>query len=176
MSRKQPDLSINGLLMPLHVGAQATQEYEDFGGFTATPLRFADGAGLVQEAWRRVRTSIVASGVVPPGLYGIDWSAPVTLGCIAARSIQSASNVITIPVARRTDAAPYGFAITAAGLFKPTPVGLAGNVATLGAVAGAIGYQVLWHPLLTVLAPAGPRLSWDAQGAVSGWQLVAEEA
>lgn len=173
MTRQQPDLMINGLRMPLHVGAAIQQEYEDFGGFA--PLRFADGAGLVQQSWRKARTSLTASGSVPPGLYGIDWTAPVTLACIAARSIQSAGNVITLPAARRTDAPPYGFAITATGLFRPVPVVLAGNVATLGTVAGAAGYQVMWYPLMTVIAPAGPRLQWDAVGAVSGWMLVAEE-
>ncbi|MBS0442820.1 MAG: hypothetical protein JSR38_12755, partial [Proteobacteria bacterium] len=84
-------------------------------------------------------------------------------------------NVITLPAARRSDAAPFGFALDASGLLRPTAVTLAGNVATLIAVAGATGYQVLYYPLLTIRAPAGPRCSYDAAGAVASWELTCEE-
>lgn len=175
MSRRQPDLVINALWMPLHVSATIEQQYEDFGGFTATPRRFANGAGLVQEAWRRVRTSISASGLVPPGLFSVDWTAPVTMGCVAARSIQAPGNVFDLPAARRADAPPFGFAITAGGMIRPVDVAVDDNQATLAPLAGAVGYQVLWYPVMTVLAPVGPVLTFDAAGAVSGWQLIAEE-
>ena len=173
MSRKQPDLTINGLAMPLRIGAEIEQTYEDFGAFTL--LRLGNGAAVPQQAWRRTRTSLSARGIAPPGLSEIDWMAPITLGCVAARSIQSAARVITVPAARRTDAAPYGWAITAAGLLQPTPVTLAGHVATLEAVPGAAAYQVAWYPLLTGYAPAGVSVSFDAAGAAASWQIVFEE-
>lgn len=173
MSRRQPDLTIDGLRLPLPIAGEIEQSYEFFGGYTL--LRLGAGAAVHQEAWRRIRTTLSASGIAPPGLDGIEWSQPHTLGCVAARSIQSASNVITLPAARRSDAAPYGWAVSAAGLLTPTPVALAGNVATLTVVAGAAGYQVAWYPLLTIRAPAGPSVSYDAAGAVAGWQLTAEE-
>lgn len=172
--RRQPDLTVNSLRLPLPVGGVITQEYAEMGGKAL--LRFANGAGLLQTAWTKLRTSISGTGAFPLGLDGVDWSAPVTLGCVAPRSIQSASNVITVPAARRTDAAPYGFAITADNArLLPTPVAIAGNTATLTAVAGALGYQVYWYPLLTVLAPEGLSATWDAAGAVATWQIVAEE-
>lgn len=174
MSRKQPDLTVNGLRMPLRIGAEIQQTYEEFGGFSL--LRLGAGAGVVQQTWRKLRTSLSASGIAPPGLAAIDWSAPVTLGCAAGRSIQAASNVITIPPARRTDAPPYGWAVTPSGLLQPTPVTLAGNVATLAPVAGAVAYQVVWYPLLSVYAMEGVRVSYDAAGAVASWELVCEEA
>lgn len=174
MSRRQPDLTLDGLRLPLAVGGQIEQTYEDFGAITL--LRLGAGAAVHQEVWRKTRTSISISGALPVGLDAIDWKAAHTLGCVAARSIQSASNVITIPAARRTDAAPYGWAITAAGLLAPTAIILAGDVATLTPVAGAVAYQVAWYPLLTVRAPTGPAVSYDALGAVVGWELTAEEA
>lgn len=173
MSRKQPDLLINTLRLPLAVAGEISQDYEDFGGFAA--LRLGLGAIVHQEVWRKTRTAITAQGLLPPGLNGIDWAQAITLGCVAARSIQSASNVITIPAARRSDAAPYGFAIDASGLLKPTAVGVVGNVATLTAVAGATAYQVLWYPLLTVRAPSGPSVRYDAAGALASWELTGEE-
>lgn len=173
MSRRQPDLSVDGIRIPLAVGGEATQAYEQFGGFAL--VRMADGAVVHQETWRKLRTTISASGAVPVGLDALDWRGSHVIGCIAARSIQSIGNAITIPSARRVDAPPYGFAITPGGLLQPTAVVLAGDVATLAAVGGAVGYQVLWYPLLTVHAPAGPAVSYDAAGAVAAWELICEE-
>lgn len=90
-------------------------------------------------------------------------------------SFQAAGRVITLPAARRTDAAPYGFAVDAIGLLRPVAVTVAGNVATLGAAAGAVSYQVLYYPLLTVRAPQGPRVQYDAAGAAASWEIVFEE-
>lgn len=174
MSRRQPDLTLDGVRMPLAVAGTISQTYEDFGGFGL--LRLGLGAAVHQEVWRKTRTTLSASGLIPPGLAAVDWTAAHTLGCVAPRSIQSAGNVITLPAARRTDAAPYGFAVDAIGLLRPVVVSLAGNTATLAVWAGAVSYQVLYYPLLTVRAPAGVRVEYDAAGAVAGWELVCEEA
>ncbi len=174
MSRRQPDLTIDGLRLPLPVAGEIRQSYESFGGFTV--LRLGQGAAVHQEAWRKTRTTLSASGLIPPGLAAVDWTASHTLGCVAPRSIQSASNVITLPAARRVDAAPYGFALDAVGLLRPVGVSVAGNAATLAVWAGAVSYQVLYYPLLTARAPAGVRVEYDAAGAAASWELVCEEA
>ena len=174
MSRKQPDLTIDGIRLPVQVAGEIRQDYEEFGGFGL--LRLGLGAAGHQEVWRKTRTTLSASGLIPPGLAAVDWTAAHTLGCVAPRSIQAASNVITLPAARRTDAAPYGFAVDAIGLLRPVAVGLAGNTATLAVWAGAVSYQVLYYPLLTARAPAGVRVEYDAAGAAASWELVCEEA
>lgn len=171
--RRQPSLTINGIALPLRVGGEIVQVYEDFGGFSL--LRLGLGAAVHQEAWRRVRTTLSATGIVPPGLAAIDWTAAIALGCVGPRSIQSATNVIALPGVRRTDAPPYGFAIDAVGRLLPTAVNMAADTATLTALSGAIGYQVLWYPVLTVHAPSGVRVRFDAAGSVAGWELTAEE-
>lgn len=173
MSRKQPDLTLNALRLPLAAGGQIEQTDERFGGFSA--MRLGLGAMVHQEVWRKTRSTITATGLVPPGLDGIDWTAPITVGWVKPRSIQAAGNVIAIPAARRTDAAPFGFSIDANGFLRPVSVSMATDTATLGTVAGAIGYQVLWYPLMSMRAPAGPTLRFDAFGAVAGWELTAEE-
>ncbi|MDV7393840.1 hypothetical protein RZS08_20850, partial [Arthrospira platensis SPKY1] len=106
--RQQPDLTVDSIRLPIQVAGEIRQTYEAFGGYTL--LRLGLGAAVHQETWRKTRTTLAASGLVPPGLAAIDWAQSHTLGCVAPRSIQSASNVITLPAARRTDAAPYGFA------------------------------------------------------------------
>ncbi len=173
MSYQQPLLAVNGRLITLAAGGVITQSFEDFGGFST--LRFASGVGLAQESWRKVRTTISASGWVPAGLDDIDWSAPVTIGCVKTRSIKSASNVITIASARRTDAPPYGFSIGPRGNLRAAAVTMAGNVATIAPTADATGYVVLWYPEMTVLATSGVTCEWDVQGAVESWAISGEE-
>lgn len=171
--RRQPDLMIDGLLLPVHAAGAIEQTFEDFGAFST--LRLGLGAAVHQEVWRKVRTSLSATGLIPPGLDSVDWSQSHTLGCVAARSVQSATPELAIPAGRRSDAPPYGFALMPAGRLVPVAVDVAGDVATLATVAGADGYQVLWYPLMTVIAPDGLRTRFDARGAVAGWDLVAEE-
>lgn len=167
-----PRLIVAGLELPYQADA-ISQTYERFGGFTARPRRLANGAPIVQHRWEKLRTTISAQHHTPPGLAGLDWTAPFTLACIAGRSVQSLSNAITLPAARRNDVAPYGFAITAAGLQVPTPGSLAGNVLTLTAVAGAAFYKATYFPLLTVTAGLNERT--DQVDLVIGWELTAEE-
>jgi hypothetical protein len=173
MSRRQPDLMIDGMRLPLQAGGLIQQAYEDFGGFTL--LRLGQGVGVPQQAWRKTRTTLNASGLIPPGLSGRDWATPFTLGCVHPRSLQAAGNVFALPPARRADAPPFGFAVDATGLIKPVHVVVAGDTVTLAVVAGAVSYQVLWYPVMTVYAVAGVQASYDAVGAVAGWELVAEE-
>ncbi|MFT3758971.1 hypothetical protein [Thauera sp.] len=173
MSRRQPDLMIDGMRLPLQAAGRIQQEYEDSGGFTL--LRLGQGAAVPQQAWRKVRTTLSATGLIPPGLSGRDWTQPFALGCVQARSLQAAGNVFVLPAGRRTDAEPYGFAVDAAGRIKPVPVIMVGDTATLAVLAGAVSYQVLWYPVMTVYALSGVRPQYDAAGAVASWELVCEE-
>ncbi|ANQ83708.1 hypothetical protein dqs_0632 [Azoarcus olearius] len=169
--RRQPDLMINGLVFPAPAAGQITQTYADIGGFARR--RAASGRLIAQEAWRRISTSISAEGWVPAALDSIDWSGELTLGCIAARARQSDTPSIALPAARRTDAAPYGFAVVGHRLV-PTSLAVAGDLATLAPVAGATAYKVLYYPLLIVRSD-GPSERYDAGGAVAGFDLQAEE-
>lgn len=171
--RHQPDLLINGIRLPMGAAGEITQTYSPLGGFST--MRLGAGAAVQQKRWRKVATTLSASGHVPPGLDAIDWDAPVTLGCVQARAIQSASNVVTLPTVRRTDAAPYGFAVMDAGQhLLRTEVTVVGDVATLAPVSGAVAYVVHYYPLLTVVTD-GPGLSFDAGTCVASWDLQAEE-
>lgn len=169
-----PRLIIAGLELP-YQSDSVSQTWERIGGFTATPRRMANGASLTQHRWERIRTTISCQHHTPPGLAAMDWTQTFILACIFQRAVQSLSNVITLPTARRNDVAPYGFAVTAGGLQVPTPGSLAGNVLTLTAVAGAGYYKAIYYPILTVTAPAGLNERQDQVGLVIGWELTAEE-
>lgn len=169
--RLQPDLVINGIVFPVPAAGRITQTYSPIGGVSSR--RAASGRLIVQETWRRLATQISAEGWVPAALDGIDWSEPLTIGCIAARARQSATPAIAIPAARRTDAPPYGFGVVEHRLI-PTAVSVAADVATLTPVAGATAYKVLYYPLLVVHS-VGPSERYDAGGAAAGFDLSAEE-
>ena len=52
---------------------------------------------------------------------------------------------------------------------------MAGNVATLDAVAGAIGYHAMYYPLLQCYV-SRPKEQGVRETASYGWSIVAEEA
>lgn len=167
-------LELGSVVVPLWASMRIAQTYEIIGG--AGVLRMLNGSARKQTQWQRLSTRITGSGNVPAGLDGLDYSAPLTLKCAAPRSITAAASVITIPSARRSDSfhLPHGFAESAAGVLTRTAVGLAGNVATLTPVVGAVRYTVLWYPEFSVFAEP-PRGDIDVGDASFGWELTAEE-
>ena len=167
-------LTLNGIPLSFEATRDVDQTYEPIGGIAT--LRFANGAALRQARWRRLRTTITASGPLPAALAAVDWDSPVTLGCIGPRGITQAGNVFTLPAARRADAGAevFAHALLANGTSQAASVALVGHVATVTPVSGAIGYTCYWHPLITVLSD-GPRERFDLTQGGGGWEITAEE-
>ena len=134
------------------------------------PGRSGASRGVAQDAH-----DALGLGADPAGARRRGLDVSHALGCVAPRSVQSAGRSITLPAARRSDAAPYGFAVDEIGLLRPVAVSVAGDVATLSEFAAAVSYQVLYYPLLTVRAPQGARVEYDAAGAAASWEIVFEE-
>jgi hypothetical protein len=170
----RPDLIIAGVPVPLALSAEGlTQRYDALGG--GAILRLADGTGIRQHRWRRLATTVAGSGILPAALAGIDWDAPLLLGCIASRALHTSGAPVALPAARRADAPVFALAVLDGGyLLRPTPVALDEDLASVTPVPGAVAYQVHYYPLLTVLSD-GPRETWDALGAAAGWELRCEE-
>ena len=168
-----PLLKINS--HPLHflAGLSIQQSYEAVGGGSSV-LRLGTGAAIKQQVWRKNETTISGSGRMPPALNQIDWSAPVTIDCVALQAVQGATTSITLPAARRSDAGPFGFAVLADGKLQKTTISVTGNAATLGAVAGAVAYAVHYYPVMTCVCQ-GPTQRTDATGTAVSWSLTAEE-
>jgi hypothetical protein len=171
MSHAGKAFQIGSVIVPCSAALNLSQRVETIGG--RSRLRFADGAGLDQILWEKLRVTISGDGWCPPGLATLP-SGPLTLKCGLPRAVSSTSNAVTIPAARRTDAGylPYAWAHTADGAVA-TSLSLAGNVATCTAVAGAIAYEVMYFPELSVLCDP---ISEDHSRAGASWELVAEEA
>jgi hypothetical protein len=165
-------LEIGGLVVTVQAAGEIEQSFDDIGG--SAIIRMLDGTGIKQSHWRKLRTRITGSGQVPPGLAGLNYDDELLLKSCGARSIQAATNVITVPAARRTDAGyePRGYAIVN-GMYAFTPLALVGDVATLTAVSGAQGYGVKYWPQLTVLAEFSE--SNQETRSIWSWQIEAEE-
>ena len=168
-----PLLELGGVQVPLAAALGLQQSYEPLGGWTL--LRTLNGAALKQQHWLKLRTVLSGEGWVPEGLQALDYSASMTLKCVAPRALASASNVIVLPAARRADAAPFGFAVMADGSLRDTPGSLAVDTLTLTVVAGAVRYVAHYYPQLTVFAEP-PRSRFDLAGGAAGWGPTAEDA
>lgn len=169
-------LKIGALEIPLLAALEIEQNYEPIGGESI--FRTISGAGLKQMTWQRQRVVTSGSGWLPAGLDTLDTSAQMTLACIVPRTVPAvfATRQATLPAARRSDAGhlPWGIALLADGSPVATTASLAGNVATLAAVTGAVAYQAMYLPALTVWMQR-PTDSGNRGDASYRWELVCEE-
>lgn len=143
-------LKIGSIEIPQHASFDMDQTYERFGS-VAPPLRTANGTGIQQYVWSKIRTTISFGGWSPAGLDAIDYTVQQALACISPRSVNAnISREAILPAARRADSGylPFGWAFMADGGRVETPCVLIGNTATLDAVTGAVSYQAVYYPLL----------------------------
>lgn len=166
-------LVIDGVTVPVWASTKLDQSYERVQAVTRR--RTADGSLVQRSLWTgKLKTVLSGGGLAPSGLQAIDTSAAFDLWCIKPIAINSASNVIDIPAARRSDSGsePFGFAVVGNAMVA-TPVAMSVDQATLTTVAGATAYQVRYFPVLSVMAdPVQEDLS---RGFGFGWKLEAEE-
>ena len=169
-------LKIGALEIPTLAALDIEQSYEPLGGEAI--FRTVNGTGLKQSTWQKTRITTSGSGWLPAGLETIDTTAQLTLACIVPRAVPAAfaTRQATLPAARRTDAGhtPWGIATLADGSPVLTAATLAGNVATLDAVEGAVAYQALYLPQFAVWA-GRPTSSGTRSDASYRWELVCEE-
>lgn len=167
------NFAIGTAIIEVPQALQFSQTYEEFGGVNT--LRMADGSAVRQSNWSKLRTTLSGEGFVPPGLAGITWKTQQTLKCGIARAIQSSNNVIAIPAARRTDAGyeVKGYALKD-GMWRPSPVEVVSNTATVTAVSGAVAYMVEYFPQFTAFIEA-PQTDFNRTTGTFRWTINAEE-
>jgi hypothetical protein len=169
------------VVVPVHVSAAGlTQSYQEL--VSQTLYRKMDGSAAVRRSWKgKIRTDIQGRGLVPHGLQALcTATGTVTVSCIGHRSVRSASNVITIPAARRTDTGSTWYArkwnndvyTSATGT---TTTG-APHTVTITLASGETneGYEIVYGPKLT----GYPSLSEETYTQNDGfsWSLTVEEA
>lgn len=175
MSRAGKSFELGGIIVPLTAALGLSQSIAMVGGRAS--LRFANGASLRQQAWRRMSVVLSGDGWVPLGLDGLDFEATMTFKAGVPHALRTNNGVVTLPAARRTDTGylPFARAHLPGGSDVATPVSLVGNVATCTTVTGAISYTVSYYPQLTVWADP-PEQQFDRANASANWSLNLEEA
>lgn len=158
--------------LPVYAGFDLSQRYEPLGGEVI--LRAGTGRGIKQSTWRKTRIITSGGGWVPDGIQSLDFTIQHALACIAPETVPAvfATRQATLPATRRTDSGhlPYGLAQLAGGQTVEAAATLAGNVATVAAVSGAVAYQVGYYPLLTCWINRPTR-----SGPAHSWEFIAEE-
>jgi hypothetical protein len=167
-----PNLIIADLVIPRLAALDMSQEYGEVA--SRAQHRMGDGALVEQEAWTKRTTRISGSGWIPAAFNSIDWDSDLTLKCIALEALQGASNVFTLPSARRTDANVIGAAIIS-GREVLTAVNVVDNTATLTVVSGAEYYICRYYPTMICRATTRPTRSLEVSGANYSWVFEAEE-
>jgi len=163
---------IGSFELPAYAGLDITQRYEPIGGEAI--LRAVSGRGIKQMTWSKLRVTTSGSGWVPAGLESLDFTAQHLLACITPETVPAdlLTRQATLPAARRSDGKhiPYGLAQLANGQTQQVTATLAGELATVAAVAGAVRYQVGYYPLLTCWINRPTR-----SGPDHSWEFIAEE-
>ena len=169
-------LKFGALEIPTLAALEIEQGYDLIGGESV--FRTTQGLGLKQATWAKRQITTSGGGWLPPGLDGLDRSAPITLACVTPCSVPAdlATRQATLPATRRSDAGhvPWGLAFLADGGTVKTAATLVGNVATLAAVTGAVAYVAMYLPQYSVWA-GRPTVSGSRSDASYRWEIVCEE-
>jgi len=167
------NLILGGVTVAFEASHEIAQDYEPLE--SSGILRMSDGTGVKQTFWSgKTKITTRGNGRFPPGLLGLDYSGSLSMSCVTPRAVDSASNVITVPAARRSDVSMIGLALVN-GRSVPTGISLVDNTATLTTVSGAAAYQVLYFPTFIVYAQRPSESNNARSWGQHGWTLVAEE-
>lgn len=148
---------IGGIEIPLKSGGpDLRQSYSTIlDGIGAD--RMADGSLLIQQAWPepgqplKLRSTISGGGLQNVAFDALAPGSGHLVECVESRRITHPTNplslAITLPSGRRSGGlyAPQGLALVD-GELAATSIGIVGDLATLGAVAGATEYSVRYWP------------------------------
>jgi len=165
-------IKIGALVIPEIAGFDVNIAYSAI--TSRSILRAKNGNAIIQSRWRKLGISITGAGWLPDGLDGLNIDVVADIHSTAWLSVSSASNIITIPRAFRTDDyTPQGIAIVGDQTVQSS-VALSGSQATVSPVAGASLYQILYCPVITAVIVEITR-DFDQQNNIWRWSISAEE-
>lgn len=167
------DLIIGGISVSQDARITINQTYSTISAISNR--RLADGSLVSRNAWSgKLATEITCTGYIPSGLQTLDYTAAMTISCIAPKAVSKATNAITIPTARRTDAGslPYGRALVN-GKWQDASSSLVSDVLTITDPGGATQFQAVYFPEFSAIV-AEPQ-DGLAIGSGFSWSLTAEQ-
>lgn len=145
------DLIIGGITVSQDARISINQTYKTLSAISNR--RLANGSLVSRNTWNgKLETMITCTGYIPSGLQSLDYTSTMTVSCIAPKGISSASNAITLPTTRRTDAGslPFGRKLVN-GKWEDASSSLVGDVLTITLDASATQYQAVYFPEFTAI-------------------------
>ncbi|MEE4188382.1 MAG: hypothetical protein V2I76_08040, partial [Roseobacter sp.] len=166
---------IDGVAVPVTAILEFSQTY---GELAQRSLRrtAANTAILRETGTAKLTTRIRGKGWAPLPLADLDIGTTHVLRCAMVRSVTSATNIVALPPARRSDVGhgPIGYALVGDEYVEAAVAGIVGDNATLTPVAGAIRYIVHYFPEVTAVITEN---TTDGNSDAShDWVIAAEEA
>lgn len=117
---------------------------------------------------------VSGNGVIPPGFDGLDYRQPMYVSFSKAKSIESSSHIIVLPIKRRSDtgSTPFGKALIN-NHWVDVSINLVGDTATLGQPAGASKWMVYYFP--KIYAFVTRPVQGGGRGNDFNWSLTVRE-
>ncbi|QRY79634.1 hypothetical protein JVX91_00535 [Pseudomonas sp. PDNC002] len=166
-----PKLMIGGVeVLALFAGAPQ-QTLSPLGG--PSIVRLSQGRGVPMTHWNKVAISISASGWMPPGLAGVDYSQPLEVRLTKVESIVGTHLDYQLTSAPRPDFEPYAEALIGKD-WERTGITRAGLAVTVTPMAGATHYRVCWMPVFMV-SGRRPQEDSDDSANTHRWSFDCEE-
>lgn len=163
-----PKITLGGVEIDAEAGPES-QDVSRLGG--SAVVRMSLGAGVKMTHWGKFAGEISGSGLLPAGLDGLDYSAPLSLLLTQPRSkVQSAPDFV-LDTACRPDREPWAYA-RVGGRWLPAACNRSGSTVAVTPAVGADRYRVEWMPAYQVLAEE-PSASMAGR---HGWSIRWEEA
>lgn len=139
-------------------------------------VRMGNGDAVQMTHWAGKRSGTIgASGWMPAGLDGLDYSQPLELLSRQQESITGPANAVALTSEPRPDHSPWALALVGRDWLK-TPCVYEGGIATATPKPGATLYCISWFPKITVFAtPPSKGLSTGNGATPHSWSITFEE-
>tara|TARA_R100000049_G_C1957382_1_gene117423 strand:- start:16937 stop:17437 length:501 start_codon:yes stop_codon:yes gene_type:complete len=162
-------LKLGGVpIMPL--SGWPSVSYETDGG--TSQVRMSDGALVEMTHWEKMRITITGSGLMGPGLDGVDFRSDLDLWSTKALRLNTEGLEVMLTTDPRPDVPAWCDALFPDGTHQRTPVVVVGRSATITPVAGAALYSLGWLPRFTVRCR---RPTESSEAGSNDWQLICLE-
>ncbi len=162
-------IMLGGVPIVTHAGAP-DQSVAPIGG--STVIRMSGGNGVKQQHWARASGTVSGSGMMPPGLDGLDYSIPLELRLTEVENMFGAGPDFVLTSTPREDKAPWAFYQSDDELWHRCACSFVDGLVTVPPVPGAVRYQVAWMPVYSVFTDKPSK----TQNTSHGWSFSWEEA
>lgn len=160
-------ITLGGIPIGLESGP-SEQSVERMGG--SVLVRMSDGTAVKMTHWGKAAGSISGSGLLPAGLDGLDYSAPLELLLTKPRSLVQNTTSFELDADCRPDREPWAQALVD-NRWRPTPCVRTMLDVEVTPVAGASRYMVMWMPRYMVFASEPS----TGMAAAHSWSLTWEQ-